>query len=88
MADGVCKGIPLGFWALPSTFVTSVFDPRNPSMKKGCDGERKTNRKKEEKKVVTFIVASNVVACQLPERQPTGTPIARATMKKNILSGD
>ena len=29
-------------------------------------------------KIMTFIVANNVVASRPPERQPTGTPHARA----------
>ena len=37
-------------------------------------------RKKEEKrkKIMTFIVATNVVASRTPERQPTGKPHACA----------
>ena len=30
------------------------------------------------KKIMTFIVATNIVASRLPERRPTGTPHARA----------
>ena len=34
---------------------------------------------KREKKIMSFIVATNVVASRPPERQPTGTLTARAT---------
>ena len=34
--------------------------------------------KKEKKKIMTFIVATNVVASRPPECQPTGTQHARA----------
>ena len=42
-------------------------------MRKVDDGEEK---KKE--KIMTFIVATNVIASRPPERRPTGTPHARA----------
>ena len=46
-------------------------------MKKVHDGE-----KKEEKKIImTFIVATNVVASRPPERRLTGTTHARANSK-------
>ena len=45
-------------------------------MRKVDDGEKK--EKKEKKKIMTFIVATNVVASRPPERRPTGTPHARA----------
>ena len=33
---------------------------------------------KEKEKIMLFIVATNIVASQLPEYLPTGTPTARA----------
>ena len=43
MADGVWKGVPPGFWTLPSIF--AKFDPSTLSMRKGRDGEEKKKRK-------------------------------------------
>ena len=56
-------------------------------MRKVDDGEeKKKKKKKEKKKIMTFIVATNVIASWLPERQPTGTPNARAnTMNQGTL---
>ena len=45
-------------------------------MRKVDDGE-----KKEKEKIMTFIVATKVVASRPPERRPTGTPTARAKSK-------
>ena len=47
-------------------------------MRKVDDGEKKEKVKKKNNKIMTFIVATNVVASQPPEHQPTGTPHARA----------
>ena len=52
-------------------------------MRKGDDGEEKNGGKKqkktvEKKKIMAFLVATNVVASRLPERRLTGTPTARA----------
>ena len=50
-------------------------------MRKVDDGEEKEKRKKKKKKkekIMTFIVATNVIAIRPPERRPTGTPHARA----------
>ena len=58
---GLERGLPLGFWALPSKF----FDATTPSM--------------------TFIVATNIVASQPPERRPTGMPHARANYMSRLL---
>ena len=44
-------------------------------MRKVDDGEKKKEKKE---KIMTFIVATNVIASQPPERQPTGTLHARA----------
>ena len=52
-------------------------DPSTPSMRKVDAGEKK-RKEKRKKKVMSFLVATNVVASQLPERRPTGTPHARA----------
>ena len=37
---GLEKGLPLGFWALPSTFAKQVFDPSISSRRKGRDREK------------------------------------------------
>ena len=42
-------------------------------MRKVHDGEEK-----KRKKIMTFIVATNVIASRPPERRPTGTLHARA----------
>ena len=47
-------------------------------MRKGDDGEK--NGGKKEKKIKTFLVATNVVASRPPERRPTATPTAGANM--------
>ena len=48
-------------------------------MRKVDDGEEKKKKrkekKKEKKKIMTFIVATNVIASQPPERLSTGTPL-------------
>ena len=46
-------------------------------MRKVDDGEKK-RKKKKKKKIMTFIVATNVIASRPPERRPTGTPHAHA----------
>ena len=46
-------------------------------MRKVDDGEEKKEKKRKEK-IMTFIVATNVIASRPPERRPTGTPHARA----------
>ena len=45
-------------------------------MRKVDNGEEK----KKEKKIMTFIVATKVIASRPPERRPTGTPHARANL--------
>ena len=43
------------------------------------DGEEKRKKKKKKKeKIMTFIVATNVIASRPPECRPTGTPHTRA----------
>ena len=44
-------------------------------MRKVDDGVKK---KKKKEKIMTFILATNVVASRPPERRPTGTLHARA----------
>ena len=54
-------------------------------MRKVDDGEEKKKRKKKKKKkekIMTFIVATNVIASRPPERRSTGTPHARANYKQ------
>ena len=46
-------------------------------MRKVDDGEK-------EKKIMSLIVTTNVVASRPPKRQMTGTPIARANTNKVI----
>ena len=46
-------------------------------MRKVDNGEKKKEKKKR-KKIMTFIVATNVIASRPTERRPTGTPHARA----------
>ena len=46
-------------------------------MRKGRDGEKMGKKIKE---IMTFIVATKVVASRPPERRPIGTPHARAHM--------
>ena len=50
-------------------------------MRKVDDGKRK-------KKIMLFLVATNVVASRPPERRPTGTPHARAKTSNYITSND
>ena len=45
-------------------------------MRKVDDGKRK--EKKKEEKIMSFLVATNVIASRPPERRPTGTPHGRA----------
>ena len=49
-------------------------------MRKVDDGEKK------KEKIMTFIVATNVVASRPPKRRPTGTPHARANFIALIYS--
>ena len=47
-------------------------------MRKVDDGEKRKKEEKKEEKIMTFTVATNVVASQPSECLPTGTPIACA----------
>ena len=49
-------------------------------MRKDHGGAEMKKKQGEKKKIKTFLVATNVVASRLPERQPTGTPTARANI--------
>ena len=42
--------------------------------------------KKRKEKIMTFIVATNVIASRPPERRPTVTPHARAKIKSHPLA--
>ena len=57
-------------------------------MRKVDDGEKKKEKRKEKKKkIMTFIVATNVIASRPPEHRPTGTPNARANSCQDMLDG-
>ena len=76
MADRVLKGVYLYVFGRSSLLSQNKFlDPSTPSMRKVDDVEK---RKKKREKIMTFIVATNVIASRPPERRPTGTPHARA----------
>ena len=51
-------------------------------MRKVDDGEEK---KKKKEKIMTFIVASNVIASRPPERRPNGTPHTLVPIKYGIV---
>ena len=60
MSDGVWKGVqPLVIGHFKQLSLNKFFDPSTPSMRKGDDGEK---RGKKEKKIKTFLVATNLVA--------------------------
>ena len=61
------------------------FDPSTHSMRKVDDGEKK-EKKGKKKKIMAFIVATNVIASLPPERRPTGTPHARAKIMTFIVA--
>ena len=63
--------------------LNKFFDPSTPSMRKVDDGEEKKEKKRKEK-IMTFIVATNVIASRPPECRPTGTPHARTKIVKII----
>ena len=67
MAARVWKGVyPHGFWMLPSLSLNKFFNLSTPSMRKVDDGGKKQEEKREEK-IISFIVATYVVASQLPK---------------------
>ena len=47
--------------------------------------EIRMKEEKKRKKIMTFIVATNVIASRPPERRPTGTPHARANNRVRIM---
>ena len=50
MAEGVWKGVyPQVFGRSRQLSLNKFFDPSTPSMRKGCDGEKKTGKKNGEK---------------------------------------
>ena len=42
---------------------------------------KQEEKKRKKEKIMTFLVATNVVASRPPERRPTGTPSACANIK-------
>ena len=66
--------------------LNKFYDPITPSMRKGREGGKKTENGKKVI-IMTFIVATNVVASQPPERRPTGTPTTRANKGKPQVFG-
>ena len=52
-------------------------------MRKVDHGEKKIkkNKNKQQKIIIMFIVATNVVASRPPEHRPTGTPQARDNLR-------
>ena len=67
MADGVWKGVSR------QLSLNKFFDRSTPSMRKEDDG-----KKEKKEKIMSFLVATNVVASQPPKRQLTGMPHAHA----------
>ena len=57
---GLERGVPLGFWALLSTFAKYVFRSKRSFFEKSR--LRRKERGKKEKKRMSFLVATNVVA--------------------------
>ena len=60
--------------------LNKFFDPSTPSMREVDDREKKEKekRKGEKEKIMSFIVAINIVASRPPKSRLTGTPTARA----------
>ena len=75
--QGLERGLTLGFWAQHS--LNKFFDQSTSSMRKVDDREKK----KKEKKIMSFLVATNVIASPSPERRPTGTLHAHANNRVN-----
>ena len=76
MADGVWKGVyPLVFGCSRQLSLNKFLDLSTPSMRNGQDEEKKM---KNGKKLMMFIVATNIVASRPPERRPIGMLTARA----------
>ena len=80
MADGVWKGAyPLVFGRSKQISQNTFFDPSTSSMRKVDDGEKKKEKKKRNK-IMTFIVATNVIA----SRTPTDWNAARSCQKSHV----
>ena len=79
---GVERCPTIGFWMLPSIFTKQVSWSEHPFHEKSRRRRKNTNRLTAkrlcQKIVISFIVATNVFTSWPPERQPTGTPNARA----------
>ena len=76
-ADGVWKGVyPKIFGRSRQLSLNKFFDPSAPSMRNVDDGKKE--KKKIKEKIMSFLVATNVVASRPPNRRPTGTPHACA----------
>ena len=69
MADGVWEGVyPLFFGHSCQLSLNKFFDPRNCSMRKGCDGEEngmEIGEKEGRKKLSTIVVASRSPECDI-----------------------
>ena len=75
------RGLPLGYGRSHYFPRNKFFDPSTPSMRKVDDGG---NGGRDEKKIMTFIVATNVVASRPPEcRSPM--PIKPQTSQLTLL---
>ena len=76
MANWVWEGVyPQVFGCSRQLSLNKYFDPSILSMRKVDNGKRKEKRKE---KIMSFLVATDVVASRPPKRRPTGTPHARA----------
>ena len=71
--DNVFKYTVFFFLGLP---LNKFFDPSTPSMRKGCDG-----KERKEKRIVKIAV-HHCHASQPPEHRPTRTPAARAKISE------
>ena len=61
--------------------LNKFFDAITSSMRKGRDGEKM----EKGKKIMMFLVVTNVVASRLPECQPTGMPPAHANSISSFM---
>ena len=92
MANGVWKGVYSSVCGHSKQLSLNNFlDPSTPSMRKEDDGEKKRKKKKKKKeekkrnKIMTFKVATNVIASRPPERRPTGTLHACAKIFESLF---
>ena len=83
------KDLSLSFWVLQSSFTKRVFRFEHSFYEK-CRKLRKENRKIMI--VMLEIVATNIIARQRPERQPTATlalmPMPKAWLRYSLQSVD